>query len=72
MKSKSNNQTNLFRVKVKSTGKIIMVYKLVLGGYCNSENHTTTYAESNLEFLDNDENNNNHNHNHLEKINRLK
>jgi len=67
MKSRSSNKSNLFRVKVKSTGKIIMVYKLLLGGFCDANNHTTTYAEANLEFLDNDENNND-----FEKIDKLK
>jgi hypothetical protein len=67
MKSRSSNKSNLFRVKVKSTGKIIMVYKLLLGGYCDANNHTTTYAEANLEFLDNNENNND-----FEKIDKLK
>lgn len=68
MKSRSSNQSNLFRVKVKSTGKLIMVYKLLLGGYCDANNHTTTYAEANLEFLDKDNNDNND----FEKIDRFK
>lgn len=67
MISRSSNKSNLFRVKVKSTGKLIMVYKLVLGGYCDANDHTTTYAESNLEFLDNDKDNND-----FEKIDRFK
>lgn len=67
MKSRSSNKTNIFRVKVKSTGKLITVYKLLLGGYCDANNHTTTYAEANLEFLDNDANNND-----LETIDKLK
>ena len=49
----------LYKVKVKSTGKIIFVYKLLLGGYCDSNDHTTPYAEANLEFIDNDNNNDN-------------
>ena len=69
MKSRSSIKSNLFRVKVKSTGKLITVYKLLLGGYCDANNHTTTYAEANLEFIDNDNDNKN---NDLEKIERFK
>ena len=47
-----NNDTKLYRVKIKSTGKVINVYELLLGGYCDANNHTTSYAKDNLEFLE--------------------
>jgi len=61
-----DNKENLYRARVKSTGKIITVYKLLLGGYCDATNHTTTYASANLDFLDKDNNND------FEKIERFK
>ena len=52
------NNVKLYRVKVKSSGKILTVYKLVLGGYCDSSNHTTSYSEENLIFLEETDDNN--------------
>lgn len=52
--------TKLYKVKLKSSGKIMLVYKLLIGGYCDSIDHKTAYAEQNLEFLDKDENTNEH------------
>lgn len=45
------SKENLYRVRVKSTGKVITVYDLFLGGYCDTGNHTTSYAKDNLEFI---------------------
>lgn len=45
------NEPIYFRVRVKSDDRVILVYKLLLGGYCNAHDHKTTYHESNLEFL---------------------
>jgi len=53
------SKENLYRVKVKSTGKVITVYELLLGGYCDAKNHTTSYSKDSLEFLYEDNNNNN-------------
>lgn len=46
------NEPTYFRVRVKSDDRVVLVYKLLLGGYCNAHDHKTTYHESNLEFLE--------------------
>lgn len=40
------------RAKIKATGKTIYVYKLLLGGWCDVNDHETTYLDSQLEILE--------------------
>lgn len=40
------------KAKILSTGKIVYVYKLLLGGWCSADDHETSYLESQLEILE--------------------
>jgi|JI9StandDraft_1071089.scaffolds.fasta_scaffold57192_4 hypothetical protein len=53
------NEPTYFRVRVKSDDRVVLVYKLLLGGYCNAHDHSTVYNENNLEFLEGNDNNKN-------------
>jgi hypothetical protein len=39
------------KVKVKETGLVVMVYKLKNGNWCNSNNCTTEYKESEIQAV---------------------
>jgi len=41
------------RARVKLTQKVVYVYALYLGGWCDSSDHQTSYSDEQLEFLDN-------------------
>jgi hypothetical protein len=41
----------IYMAKIKSTGRVVPVYKLLLGGYCNADDHTTGYSEWDVEIL---------------------
>jgi len=48
----SNTLLNPTRAaKIKSSGKTVYVYALLLGGWCDSADHQTTYEDYQLEFL---------------------
>lgn len=42
--------TKLYRATLRGTGKTVVVYKLLLGGYCNANDHTTTYQDTQIKI----------------------
>lgn len=40
------------KAKVKATGQIVEVYRLLRGGWCNNADCKTEYKEEDLQFLD--------------------
>jgi len=47
-----SNLNPLRRAKIKSSGLTVYVYALLLGGWCDSADHQTSYLDNQLEFID--------------------
>jgi hypothetical protein len=37
--------------RIKSTGKVVYVYALLLGGWCDTADYQTSYTDEQLEIL---------------------
>ena len=46
-----SNPNPLVRAKVIATQRIVYVYKLIEGGWCDSADYETSYSDNQLEFI---------------------
>lgn len=42
----------LYRCTKRGSGKPVVVYKLLLGGYCDANDHTTTYDDKDIKIIE--------------------